>query len=68
MLKSKRKKLNSAEKRPVGRPRVDRQLKFIRTFETTKPLDDRLKFLAEENNKTVSAVIREILERFFEER
>jgi predicted DNA-binding protein len=40
----------------------------MQTFETTKPLKARLIALAEKRDMTVSAVIREILERYFEER
>lgn len=52
----------------MGRKKVDRSDKRIRTFETTKPLEDRLKDLAKKKEVTVSALIREILERFFEDR
>ena len=40
----------------------------MQTFETTKPLKVRLEAVAAEKGITVSALIREILERFFEER
>ena len=40
----------------------------MQTFETTKPLKARLKEMAQKRKMTVSALIREILERFFEER
>ena len=52
----------------MGRHKVDRSNKIMQTFETTKPLKARLTALAEKKNMTVSAVIREILEKFFEER
>ena len=52
----------------MGRKKVDRSNKIMQTFETTKPLKARLKAKAEVKNITVSALIREILERYFEER
>ena len=52
----------------MGRRRIDRSQKSIQTFEITKPLKIRLEDLAKKQNKTLSAVIREILERYFEER
>lgn len=52
----------------MGRKKVDRSSKVIQTFEATKPLKDRLKDLAMKKDITVSALIREILESYFEER
>lgn len=52
----------------MGRRKVDRSDKVMQTFESTRPLTDRLKQLAVSKNCTVSAVIREILERYFENR
>ena len=52
----------------MGRPRLDRSNKLIQTFESTKPLKERLVETAKKKNVTVSALIREILERYFEER
>lgn len=52
----------------MGRRKVDRSNKVMQTFETTKPLKTRLKNLAKKKGITVSALIREILERHFEER
>jgi predicted DNA-binding protein len=52
----------------MGRKKIDRSNKVMQTFETTKPLKARLKSLARKRDITVSALIREILERFFEER
>ena len=52
----------------MGRKKVDRSNKVMQTFESTKPLKQRLEWAAEKRNKTVSALIREILERYFEER
>jgi predicted DNA-binding ribbon-helix-helix protein len=52
----------------MGRKKVDRSDKIIQTFETTRPLKIRLIELARNRNITVSALIREILEKFFEER
>ena len=52
----------------MGRKKVDRSNKIMQTFETTRPLKARLAALAEKRDMTVSAVIREILERYFEER
>jgi predicted DNA-binding protein len=40
----------------------------MQTFETTKPLKARLKLKAAARKSTVSALIREILEKYFEER
>jgi len=52
----------------MGRTKLDRSDKSIQTFETTKPLKERLITLAQKRNITVSALIREILEKFFENR
>lgn len=52
----------------MGRKKVDRSNKIMQTFETTKPLKVRLIDLAKERDITVSALIREILEKYFEER
>lgn len=52
----------------MGRKKVDRSDKIMQTFETTRPLKIRLIELARNRNITVSALIREILEKFFEER
>jgi predicted DNA-binding protein len=52
----------------MGRKKVDRSDKIIQTFETTKPLKIRLRELAQNKGLTVSALIREILEKYFEER
>ena len=52
----------------MGRRKLDRSDKIIQTFETTKPLKIRLIEVAKSRHITVSALIREILERFFEER
>jgi len=52
----------------MGRKKVDRSNKIMQTFETTRPLKARLTALAEKRDMTVSAVIREILEKYFEER
>lgn len=50
----------------MGRKKIDRSDKSIRSFETTAPLDARLKSLAEKRGMTVSALIRRILEEYFE--
>jgi hypothetical protein len=52
----------------MGRKKVDRSNKIMQTFETTKPLKARLIAKAAAKKITVSALIREILERYFEER
>ena len=52
----------------MGRKKVDRSNKVMQTFETTRPLKIRLEELAKKKGITVSALIREILERHFEER
>lgn len=52
----------------MGRKKVDRSNKIMQTFEATKPLKARLTTLAEKRGMTVSAVIREILEQYFENR
>ena len=51
----------------MGRKKVDRSDKVMQTFEITKPLRIRLIELSEKKNITLSALIREILERYFEE-
>jgi predicted DNA-binding protein len=52
----------------MGRKKVDRSNKMIQTFESSKPLVERLKETAKERNITVSALIRYILEHYFENR
>lgn len=52
----------------MGRKKVDRSNKFIRSFETTIPLDARLKTEAASKDITISALIRQILEEHFENR
>ena len=52
----------------MGRKKVDRSDKIMQTFETTKPLKERLKELADYYQITVSALIRDILEQYIEER
>lgn len=52
----------------MGRRKVDRSDKVIQTFESSKPLVDRLKTTAKQRNMTVSALIRYILEHYFENR
>jgi predicted DNA-binding protein len=52
----------------MGRKKVDRSDKIMQTFETTKPLKTRLLEQAKVQGITVSAFIREILEKYFEER
>lgn len=52
----------------MGRKKVDRSNKVMQTFESTKPLKQRLLELALKRDMTVSALIREILEKHFEER
>lgn len=52
----------------MGRKKVDRSDKVIQTFESSKPLVTRLKETAKERGITVSALIRNILEYYFENR
>jgi len=52
----------------MGRKKVDRSDKVMQTFETTRPLKVRLEELAAKKGITVSALIREILEKHFEDR
>lgn len=52
----------------MGRKKVCRDDKVIQTFEITKPLKARLESLAKERQKTVSALMREILENYLENR
>ena len=52
----------------MGRKKVDRSDKIMQTFETTKSLKTRLREQAKQQGVTVSAFIREILEKYFEER
>lgn len=52
----------------MGRRKVDRSNKIMQTFELTVPLKRRLKELAVKKEITISALIREILERYFEEK
>ena len=52
----------------MSRPKVDRSDKVMQTFESSKPLVDRLKETAKLRGITVSALIRYILEHYFENR
>ena len=52
----------------MGRKKVDRSDKIMQSFESSKPLKERLLLKAKERDMTVSALIREILEKAFEER
>lgn len=52
----------------MGRKKLDRSNKVILTFEGGKPLKIRLEEIASQRNITVSALIREILEQYFENR
>ena len=52
----------------MGRKKLDRSDKVIQTFESSRPLILRLKEAAQRKNMTVSALIREILEKYFENR
>lgn len=52
----------------MGRKKVDRSDKVMQTFESSKPLVDRLKTTAQARGITVSALIRYILEHYFENR
>jgi predicted DNA-binding ribbon-helix-helix protein len=52
----------------MGRKKIDRTDKVMQTFESSRPLVLRLKETAVRKNMTVSALIREILEKYFENR
>jgi predicted DNA-binding protein len=52
----------------VGRKKLDRSDKVMQTFESSRPLVDRLKATAKARGITVSALIRYILEHYFENR
>lgn len=52
----------------MGRKKVDRSDKVIQTFESSKPLIDRLRATAKLRGISVSALIRYILEHYFENR
>ena len=52
----------------MGRKKVDRSDKMMQSFETTKPLREQLIEEAKRKEITVSALIRELLEKHFEER
>jgi hypothetical protein len=52
----------------MGRKKVDRSNKVIQTFESSRPLVARLKETAKIRGITVSALIRYILEHYFENR
>ena len=52
----------------MGRKKVDRSDKVMQTFESSKPLATRLKNTAQLRGITVSALIRYILEHYFENR
>jgi hypothetical protein len=52
----------------MGRKKLDRSNKVMQTFESTIPLKNRLEEEANKRYLSLSALIREILERHFEER
>jgi hypothetical protein len=52
----------------MGRRKVDRSDKVMQTFESSRPLVARLKATAADRGMTVSALIRYILEHYFENR
>ena len=52
----------------MGRKKKDRSNIILMAFQTTIPLKERLEEEAEKRYLSVSALIREILERHFEER
>jgi hypothetical protein len=52
----------------MGRKKVDRSNKVMLTFESSRPLALRLRETAKERNMTVSALMRYILEHYFENR
>lgn len=52
----------------MGRQKLDRSHIRYQSFEISMPLKIRLEEDAHNKNITVSALIREILERYFEER
>lgn len=52
----------------MGRKKVDRSDKVMQTFESTIYLKRRLSDLAKKRGLTMSALIRDILEKQFEER
>lgn len=52
----------------MGRRKVDRSDKLIQSFEASRPLIQRLKETAADRGITVSALIRYILEHYFENR
>ena len=52
----------------MGRKKIDRSDKVMQTFESSKPLADRLKYTAGLRGMAVSALIRYILEHYFENR
>ena len=52
----------------MGRKKVDRSDKVMQTFESSRPLVNRLKETSLARGITVSALIRYILEHYFENR
>lgn len=52
----------------MGRKKIDRSDKIMQTFESTLPLKKRLADLAKERGITISALIRDILCKYFENR
>jgi len=52
----------------MGRIKLDRSNKVMQSFESSKPLKERLEKIAQKKNITVSALIRQILENYIEER
>lgn len=56
------------QKRGRGRPSVDRSNKLLIAFEATRPLKERLEDEAKMRSISLSALIREKLEKSYEER
>lgn len=52
----------------MSRHKLDRSNKIMQSFESTKPLKTRLESEAAYKNITLSALIREILEKYFEDK
>lgn len=63
-----KKNVSEGQKRGRGRPSVDRSNKLLIAFEATRPLKERLEEEAKLRSISLSALIREKLEKSYEER
>lgn len=52
----------------MSKVKIDRSSKVIQTFESSRLLKEKLEQIAQQKNITLSALIREVLEKYLENR